>query len=177
MKAEAGAVPPRPVGSRCRSDAPKGVNHDSDCTGNVILDLMLPDAHYLPPQRAENCVDFLIPFAIPGDLRRPEFGACLRHRAVFRTAMPEASVDENSNFGRRKRNVRRPRKFLRQVKAIAETCRPQRPPEHEFRFGAHMPHSPHQPTSGRRGESVDHAENQIFSNTAAMRPTSFFTLR
>mgnify|MGYP001227613457 CR=1 FL=1 len=57
--------------------------------------LMLPDPDDLPTVVVENPVGFLVTFHVPLDLGLPEVGVGPRSDVMLRTAVPEASVDED----------------------------------------------------------------------------------
>ena len=56
---------------------------------------MLPQAHDIPPGPPEVTRVAAIAFLVEKELRPPEGGVALGLRAVARTAMPEAAIDEH----------------------------------------------------------------------------------
>ena len=63
----------------------------------VVLDLVLPDSHHLPPHRPKSAEIAPVPPAVASDFRLPERGQSLRpeRQAV---AVPEISVQEDDDF-------------------------------------------------------------------------------
>jgi hypothetical protein len=66
---------------------------------------MLPESQDGPPLTPEFGVDFPISFHISIKLGFPPNPVVLRRRTVFRTAMPEAAINKNSNLRSGKENI------------------------------------------------------------------------
>lgn len=71
---------------------------------------MLPDVNRNPPQLSQPQVLPAIALDVAVQLGRPPVGVVLRRRPVARAAMPEATINKDSDLRFGQRNVRCPRK-------------------------------------------------------------------
>ena len=60
--------------------------------------VVLPEPQHLPASFSELFIDSAIPSHVPIELVLPPFAIVLRNGAVLRTAVPEATVDEDGNL-------------------------------------------------------------------------------
>lgn len=58
---------------------------------------MFPDPDHLPPDSSQTCVCIMVTVTIRLDFLSPELDVALWPGTVFRTTMPEAPIDEDSN--------------------------------------------------------------------------------
>lgn len=94
---------------------------------------MLPDANCSPAHVEQFPVNAPVTRRVSLDLGSPELGVRLRRSVMLRTSMPEAAVDEDSESGSWKHDVRRARQS--RTKPVATTHRPDRPTERQLRSG------------------------------------------
>lgn len=69
---------------------------------------MLPNSQHPPTPRAERAIHFPVTRVVASQLLAPEFRVVLRLRAMDRAAVPEATIDENSELKHWKNKVRFP---------------------------------------------------------------------
>jgi hypothetical protein len=66
---------------------------------------MLPNPNDQPASLRETPIRIFVPFLVRFDLATPEFGIRFRPSTVHGAAVPEASINENSDTGRNKGQV------------------------------------------------------------------------
>src|SRR5437867_899948 len=113
--------------------------------------LVFPDVEYRPSELLQRPVGLPISLPIPTDLGDPERRVGLRHGAVSRTTVPEASVYEDGEPLAPERDVWATGEIPATSGSVAQTCSTQGPTESEFWRRAGAPDTPHQSASLRGG--------------------------
>lgn len=67
---------------------------------------MLPEANDLEPKRCKNKIVVTVPLNVTGDFRVPIFHVLFREFEMYRTSMPEATVNEHHQFHSSETNIR-----------------------------------------------------------------------
>ena len=85
---------------------PRSLNGVLDASNGLAHRFVLPYAHDLPPGRLKASVGIAVPFHVRRQLFRPPGRVRRRHRAMGRTSVPKATIDENCNARTAKDDVR-----------------------------------------------------------------------
>jgi hypothetical protein len=122
----------------------------SDVVRDNLRVFMLPNVKNVPTLFRQLIVVPAIPLGCRRKLRRPPVGVRLRKRPMYRTRVPEASIDKHCQPDSHKHQIR-PTGQVRTVQPIANPPAMQRPAQGQLRAGVPRLLTSHESSNRLRG--------------------------